>query len=97
MASLRVRFKDGSTDEWQLKDGLQLDELVERLVRCTGSEKSISFGAEAESGASTDYNFVGLAMAEVVSWEVTDMFDSTHGAAIWAGMNEPSEGEPHTP
>jgi hypothetical protein len=87
MASLRVRFKDGSTDEWQLKDGMNLEELVERLARSTGAERSISFGAESESGASADYNFVGLAMAEVVPWEMIGMFDYEHGAALWAELN----------
>jgi hypothetical protein len=67
MPIIEVRFKDGSTDGWELHEAFDLDELARTLTRSTGTAKTISFGVLAEGGGSADYGFVGLRMSEVVS------------------------------
>jgi hypothetical protein len=93
MASIQVRFKDGGTAEWELHEAFDLDNLVRLLTRLTGTSEMISFVVPAEKGMSAEFGFVGLRMAEVVSWEVKGMFDSTNGAAIWDELQALSQEE----
>ncbi|MGH2680917.1 MAG: hypothetical protein ACRDG8_10630 [Actinomycetota bacterium] len=85
MASLEVRFKDGSTKEWELHEASDLNALVRLLKRLTTS-KTVTFGVPAERGAPAEFGFVGLRLAEVVSWEVKGLFDAKMGAAMWAEL-----------
>lgn len=91
MASIEVRFKDGSTDEWELHEAFDLTEFARVLTTSTGTAKTISFGVVTEGGGSADFGFVGLRMSEVVSWEIKGMFDTTTGAALWAELQGSQE------
>jgi hypothetical protein len=94
MASIEIRFKDGSTKDWDLHEELDLDNLVRLLKRLTGTSKSISFGVPVERGASGEFGFVGLRMTEVVYWEVKGMFQTKKGAAMWAELQGLSQEGP---
>jgi hypothetical protein len=94
MATIEIRFKDGSTDEWELHEAFDLDKLVRLLRRLTGTSETISFGVSAERGGSAEFGFVGLRMTEVVSWEVKNMFDTRTGAAMWAELQGLSQEDP---
>jgi hypothetical protein len=96
MASIEIRFRDGSTTEWELLEAFDLDELVRLLTRLTGTSETISFGVPAEKGGSAEFGFVGLRMTEVVSWEVKNMFDTKTGAAMWAELHGLSQEDPRT-
>ena len=92
MASIEVRFKNGDVAEWTLHDAADLPELVKILTRSTGVPAAVvSLGIASAEGGAADYNFVGLAMGNVVAWEIKGMFDPSSGAALWAELN-PSDG-----
>ncbi len=93
MASIEVRFKGGTTAEWELHEASDLDDLVRLLTRLTGTSETISFGVPAEKGTSAEFGFVGLRMTEVVSWEVKGMFNTPTGAAMWDELQALSQEE----
>jgi hypothetical protein len=84
MASIEVRFKNGDTDEWELHEAMDLRELVKKLTRGTASGMGVvSLGVRSEGGGAADYDFVGLSMGEVVSWQIRGLFDVKADAALW--------------
>jgi hypothetical protein len=95
MANLEVRFKDGSTAEWELHETFDLDNLVGLIARLSGTSETVSFSVPAKDGLSGEFGFVGLRMDEVVSWEVNGLFDTTNGAAMWSELQALSQEELH--
>lgn len=84
MPNIEVRFKNGDTAVWDLHDGMNLPDLVKKLTRGTASGTGVvSLGVRSEGGGAADYDFVGLAMGEVASWQVRGLFDVKAGAALW--------------
>jgi hypothetical protein len=99
MATVRVWFTSGDTAEWTLKEGMDLRALEQVFRESMGTRHWIRFGAEAESGRSSDYNFVGLSMSEVAAYEFTDMLEVDKDAALWAELEtiDPDAPNDHTP
>ena len=84
MATLRVRYRDGSEDVWNLHErGAPLNELARTLHERNGREASVAFGVESRSEKTPDYAFVGLRMNEVVMWEIDGFLDEEFLASVW--------------
>jgi hypothetical protein len=86
MRGVRVRFRDGSTDEWEVKDAMRLEDLATGFRRTLGKPQAISFAAASEGNAPTDYDLVGLFMADAVSWQVFGLANPQQEAALWAEL-----------
>jgi hypothetical protein len=94
MARITVRFRNGDTSEWELHESMDLGNLATVLTQATGGRGVTSFGVASESGRSTDYGFVGLAMADVISWHIDGMLDPEVAARILAELQTPPNEEP---
>jgi hypothetical protein len=96
MATLRVRYRNGETDEWRLTDELamELSKFLLKLLDASAKGAVFSFPISPEEGApGTDFGYVALRLEEVVGWHLDGFVNSAAAAAVWAEMEGPSESE----
>ncbi len=97
MATLRVRFRDGDTDEWTMHERMDLGDLAKFLTESLGRPSIVSFGIASRSGDTpADYGFLGLRMAEVIWWDLDGMVDEEALLGPWSeadAMNRQREDE----
>jgi hypothetical protein len=87
MATLKVRYRDGSEEDWELHDAVRLRELAARLnVALAGQSPTVAFGVAAESGDSTQYGIVILRLADVTMASIDGMTDEGSAAALFAEL-----------
>jgi hypothetical protein len=97
MAVVRVRYRTGDEESWELHDQMDLSELSRHLFQGMAGPKIGGFGiASKVASASTDYGMVCLRLSEVVMVEVDGMVDEAAAAALWA-EGEPLDGPPDEP
>jgi hypothetical protein len=82
----RVRYRDGSTDEWEVKEAMDLKELVTAFRQRFYASGQLSFAVASEGGLPTDYSIVGLNLADVVSWQVLGLSNPEEETALWAEL-----------
>jgi hypothetical protein len=83
MRGVRVRFRNGSTDEWEVKEAMRLAELVGYFRSAFSNQSVMAFATASERNAPTDFDIVGLNMADVVSWQVIGLDNPNQEAALW--------------
>lgn len=89
MATLRVRYRDGETDEWSLSEQMDLQELAKTFHFAMGQGNCVSLGVETRTGhEGVDYGFMGLRMDDVVMWEIDGLLDEARAASVW-GLEQP--------
>jgi hypothetical protein len=93
MAELQVRYRNGEIERWTLHEAMDLRNLIKVLtLRTSRGVVSLGVVSDDEGASAADYDFVGLSMAEVVSWRVTGLFDAATDAALWAELEGLSDG-----
>lgn len=97
MGTIRVRFNSGEEDEWDLLDQTNLGKLVKELAHPKAAGAWISFPVASEENATASYGFVGLSMADVASWHVDGLTDTSAAAALWAELEGLGREEPLRP
>jgi hypothetical protein len=88
VASIHVRFVSGDEEVWELLDQTDVNRLVKVLAH-PGPDAWISFPVASEREGLAIYGFVGLSMADVASWHVDGMTDTSAAAALWAELQIP--------
>jgi hypothetical protein len=88
MATLRVRYRDGSEDVWSLHEQMPLRGLGDGLHRAMRPGGGISFGVESKSGELHDYAMVALRMDDVIMWELDWFVDEERLASWWQPLGE---------
>jgi hypothetical protein len=86
MRGVWVRYRDGSTDEWEVKEAMDLKGLVDAFRHRFYAAGQLSFAVSSEGGLPTDYAIVGLNLADVVSWQVLGLSNPEEEAALWAEL-----------
>lgn len=94
MATLRVRYRSGDTDEWDLHERMPLQDLGRTLATTVGPGRMVSFGVASPSGAQTDYGMVGLKLDDIVMWHIDGFVDDEFILSAWAISGDPW---PHDP
>ena len=95
MATVRVRYRSGETDEWTLNDQMKPDVVVKALTRMImNSFPGVSFGVAVEHEQTpADYGFVGLRNDELASWHIDGLLEESGMLGPWLeaqDMTEPS-------
>jgi hypothetical protein len=89
MATLRVRYRDGSEDVWSRHEQMQLNGLGDALHRALCQGGGISFGVESKSGASRlRGGMVALRMDDMIMWELDGFVDEERLASWWQPLGE---------
>jgi hypothetical protein len=94
VASVWVRYADGDEATWHLTDELAVDlhKFVADIGHAGFAGNLFSFPVMPEEGnAGTDYGFVSLRMANVVTWRVDGLVNAAAAAALWAELQPPSD------
>jgi hypothetical protein len=86
MRGVRVRYRDGSTDEWEVKDAMNLKDLVDAFRHRFYAAGQLSFAVTSEGGLPTDYAILGLNLADVVSWQVLGLSNPEEEMALWGEL-----------
>ena len=90
LAVLRVRYKNGDTDEWTLSDRTDLHQLARTLHAALVGTMAVSFGVAPKEGTEPlDFGFVGLQMPEVVMWEIDGFLDEAATLALETMFQQP--------
>lgn len=92
MATLRVRYRNGETDEWEVHERLDGLDLMRALWEALANRGISSFAVASEVGAGTsDYGRVALAMSDVAMWHLDGQVDFQSDAALWAELENPPD------
>ena len=75
MAGLRVRYRNGDTDEWFFHERSNVEDLYQQLSRTFASGGKVGFGAAARSEETTEYAMINLDLNEIVMMEFDGMLD----------------------
>jgi hypothetical protein len=86
MRGVRVRFRDGSTDEWEVKEAMSLARLSDYFRRGFVEGKRIAFAAVSDDDRPSDLSIVGINLTDVVSWQVLGLSNLEHEAALWSEL-----------
>jgi hypothetical protein len=90
MGKIRVRYRSGEIDEWQLNEGMNLPDLV-KVLRSSNPTAAISFGVAADQPTTAyDFGQVGIRMSEIASWHVDGMLDDAGLIGPWSEAQEPA-------
>lgn len=87
MRGVRIRYRDGSTDEWSVKDAMPMEKLADYFRLGFASGRKIAFAAESEDGRPSDLNVVGVNLADVVSWQVSGLSNLEQETVLWAELD----------
>jgi hypothetical protein len=84
VATLRVRYRTGDTDEWDLNEQMKLEGLGEALHETALNKGDVSFGFQTRTGhEGIDYGMAFVHMADVVMWELDGFFDESRLIETW--------------
>lgn len=83
MATLRVRYRDGSEDEWELHERMQLEPLARAMHERMARGGGVAFGVESRSQRPSDFAFIGLRFSDIIMWEIDGFVDEEWLATIW--------------
>jgi hypothetical protein len=78
---VRVRYRDGSTDEWEVKEAMRLERLVDYFRASFREDRLMAFATASEASQEA-HDIVGLRVTDVVSWQVIGLTDSKQEAAL---------------
>jgi hypothetical protein len=93
MAKLRVRYRNGETDEWELHERMDLKRLGGQLTKAMDGSIALRFGTASETGAPSDYATVALRMSDIIMWTIDGFVDDAALIGAWAEMDStPLEG-----
>lgn len=85
MGTLRVRFRDGSDEDWPLHDRMKLHDLRNYLFRAQLKGTPVCFGIASPSPQTeADYGYVSFTMADVLWWELDGLVDMGALLIPWA-------------
>ena len=85
MATMKIRWRTGDLDLWEINDQVDLDRLHQGMAAAFKSKDNIiSFGTEAETGEETDYGFVWFHMDDVLWWQIDNQADTSR-VTSWLG------------
>lgn len=88
MRGVWVRYRDGSTEEWKVKEAMRLAKLAELLRSAFRNSGRISLAvASPERDLPTDLDIVGINMADVVAWRVIGLDQPHQEAALWNDLD----------
>jgi hypothetical protein len=89
MATLRVRYRNGETDEWEIHERMKALEVTETLWK--GMNGFVSFTSISHpTSAAAEFGRVGLRMNEVSMWQVDGLLDFPTDVGVWAEGQTPS-------
>jgi hypothetical protein len=97
MATLRVRYRNGETDEWEIHERMKgLD--VAKALWVGMDRESVNFAvADRSGGGPADYGRVTLRMSEVAMWHLDGLIDFPSDVGVWTEQQDPpSESDPGT-
>jgi hypothetical protein len=84
MATLRVRYRTGASDEWTIHEKQGADELARELwLGLQSGSKLIAFIAGSEQGSDVDYGRIALRMEDVSMWHIDGLLDSDRANLVW--------------
>jgi hypothetical protein len=96
MPTVRVRYRDGSEDTWEIHPAARTDTLSGRLANALarGSVFGLGVTSDEDSGLNA-YGFVVLRLADVIMVEINGLTDVRAEAALFAELDvfgqEPDE------
>ena len=83
MATLRVRFRDATEEEWSIRETMQLKDFGTALHNVMHPGGGISFAVDGKSDAVHDFAMVFLRMDDVMMWELDGFVDDERLASWW--------------
>lgn len=84
MATLRVRYRTGDTDEWVLHDRMDEEEVQQALVKAMRHDGQISFTYQTKEGSDpVDYGRAFIRLSEVLMWEIDGLLNEELMASVW--------------
>jgi hypothetical protein len=88
VASLRVRYRNGDTDEWHLAEQMDTQELADHLRIASAKGHLVGFGVPSEVGErGVDYGWAMVRMSEVVMLHIEGMVN-LRGLAMWTPSDD---------
>lgn len=90
MATLRVRYKFGDTDEWELHNQVDLDGFLLAMLNAVARGSGLNFGVVPRSGEAYEYGTAFVRFSEVIMSEVDCVMDTGQVAALWP--TDPEDG-----
>jgi hypothetical protein len=91
MRGVWVRYRDGSTDEWKVKETMRLAELVDYFRSAFRNQTFMAFSTASEGNALTDFDVVGINLADVVAWWVIGLDQPHQESALWDELERLSD------
>jgi hypothetical protein len=96
MTTLRVRYRSGQQDEFQVREQHQPKDVAALLHKGLAKDAMVVLGLASRAGHTADaYAVVGLRMNEVVMWELDPIADN--GKLLAAFMLEQAPGIAEAP
>jgi hypothetical protein len=86
MTTLRVRYRSGEIDEFELRDQYQPKDVAAMLHRGLAGNSTVILGLSSRRGHSVGaYAVVALRMTEIVMWELDPVQDDGRLLAAFTG------------
>lgn len=85
MATLRVRYRNGDTDEWKLHERMDLQMLGSKIAKVWPGNHVIALGVapDLETDTGPDYAMVWLRLTDLVMLEINGYVDDEFLASVW--------------
>ena len=97
MTTLRVRYRSGQQDEFQVREQHQPKDVAALLHRGLANDATVVLGLASRAGHTSDaYAVVGLRMNDVVMWELDPISDNGKLLAAFMLQQAPGVAEPTT-
>ena len=97
MTTLRVRYRSGQQDEFQVREQHQPKDVAALLHRGLAKDAMVVLGLASRAGHTSDaYAVVGLRMKDVVMWELDPISDNGKLLAAFMLQQAPGVAEPTT-
>lgn len=94
MTTLRVRYRSGQDDAFQLREQHQPKDVAALLHRGMASDLTVVLGLASRAGHTAGaYAVVGLRMTDVVMWELDPIADDGRLLAAFMHEQEPGTAE----
>jgi hypothetical protein len=88
MAMLRVRYRNGETDEWEIHERMTGLDVAKALWLGMGRE-AVNIAVADQSGGPADYGRVTLRMSEVAMWHLDGMIEFKSDVGVWNEQQGP--------